>query len=276
MAPEVSPPRLPAEAGHAAGTIAIDALGLTYPGRTAAPVLAGLDLTIHEREIVCLVGASGCGKSTLLNCVAGFLQPTEGEVRVNDAVVTGPGPDRVMVFQDDAVFPWYSVRRNIEYGLRRTSLGRGERAAKVDRFLHMVGLEHAADLYPRELSGGMRKRCDMARALALEPEVLLMDEPFAALDVMTKERMQGQFLELWEANRMTVLFVTHDLEEALFLGDRVAVLRQGPGPLHSVVDVPFERPRGGGLRLTPAFQRLRGTLTEAINDSRRGDGSDDG
>jgi NitT/TauT family transport system ATP-binding protein len=276
MPSQVSPPHSAAEVEPTAGTIEIDGVGLTYPGQAGAPVLAGFNLAVHEREIVCLVGASGCGKSTLLNCVAGFLSPTEGEVRVNDTVVAGPGPDRVMVFQDDAVFPWYSVRGNVEDGLRQTGLGRGERAEKVDRLLRMDGLEHAADRYPRELSGGMRKRCDMARALAIEPEVLLMDEPFAALDVMTKERMQGQFLELWEANRMTVLFVTHDLEEALLLGDRVAVLRQGPGPLHSVMEVPFERPRDVGLKLSPDFQRLRATLTQAINDSRREDGGDDG
>jgi NitT/TauT family transport system ATP-binding protein len=248
--------------------ISISDLALRYQlAKRELPVLADIDLDVREEELVCLVGASGCGKSTLLNIVAGFVAPTGGEVLLDGHPVGPPGADRVMVFQEDAIFPWYTVRRNVEYGLRAAGVRGEARRRRVDQVLRMVGLEEFADLHPRELSGGMRKRCDMARALAIEPPVLLMDEPFAALDVITKERLQSEFLDLWTARRFTVVFVTHDLEEALFLGDRVAVMRKGPGPFVKVIDVPFGRPRQVELKTTPDFQQLRASLARALTQA---------
>lgn len=248
--------------------ISISDLALRYQlAKRELPVLADIDLDVREEELVCLVGASGCGKSTLLNIVAGFVTPTGGKVLLDGHPVGPPGADRVMVFQEDAIFPWYTVRRNVEYGLRAAGVRGDARRRRVDQVLRMVGLEEFADLHPRELSGGMRKRCDMARALAIEPSVLLMDEPFAALDVITKERLQIEFLDLWTGRRFTVLFVTHDLEEALFLGDRVAVMRKGPGPFVKVIDVPFGRPRQVELKTTPEFQQLRASLARALTQA---------
>jgi NitT/TauT family transport system ATP-binding protein len=264
---QIRPIEDPRAAGAARPKISISQLALRYRlAKRELPVLADIDLDVREQEFVCLVGASGCGKSTLLNIVAGFVSPSAGEVLLDGHPVGPPGADRVMVFQDDAVFPWYTVRSNIEYGLRAAHVPAEARRNRVDQVLRMVGLEEFADAHPRELSGGMRKRCDMARALAIEPSVLLMDEPFASLDVITKERLQIEFLDLWTARRITVLFVTHDLEEALFLGDRVAVMRKGPGPFLKVIDVPFGRPREVELKTTPEFQLLRASLAHVITE----------
>ena len=241
--------------------IHIEGLGFGYEsgkGRTA--VLSGIDLEVPRHKVVCLVGASGCGKSTLLNIIAGFLQQTEGEMRVDGEKVTGPDPKRGMVFQGDAVFPWYDVRDNVAYGLKATGVPKDEIPARVDHLIELVGLKGREDAYPRELSGGMRKRCDIARALATEPELLLMDEPFAALDVITKERLQIDIGAIWAEREMTVVFVTHDLEEALFLGDQVAIMAAGPAPLQAVVDVPFERPRPVEIKSDPKFQEMRAEL----------------
>jgi NitT/TauT family transport system ATP-binding protein len=169
-----------------------------------------------------------------------------------------------MVFQDDAVFPWYTVRQNVEYGLRIKQLASEKRKALVDHYIHLVGLEEAQNLFPRQLSGGMRKRVDVARAIATEPEVLLMDEPFAALDVITKQRLQEEFLNIWTENRMTVIFVTHDLEEALYLSDRVVVMSNNPGRVSRLVDVPFSRPRDPDLKTMADFQQLRRELSHVL------------
>lgn len=228
-------------------------------------VLQHLDLEIDESEFVTIVGASGCGKSTLLNIVAGLLPPTEGRVLVEDQPVTVPGPDRVMVFQDDAVFPWYTVRQNVEYGLRIAGLSAAERNERTDHYVNMIGLTEFEHAFPRELSGGMRKRVDLARALATAPNVLLMDEPFAALDVITKEGLQVEFLNIWRRIQMTVLFVTHDIEEALFMADRVAVMASNPGRVRRIVDVPFPRPRDVELKPDPDFQSLRRELTHELH-----------
>src|SRR5581483_4578082 len=178
--------------------------------------------------------------------------------------VRGPGSDRSMVFQDDAVFPWYTVSRNVEYPLRFKNYSREERKRRVADLIKLVGLQGREDAYPRELSGGMRKRVDLARALAAEPRVLLMDEPFAALDVMTKMHLQGEFLRVRDASERTVLFVTHDIEEALFLSDRILLMGTHPGRILREVEVPFGRPRREELRTAPEFQELRHELTRAI------------
>jgi NitT/TauT family transport system ATP-binding protein len=229
-------------------------------------VIEDLSLEINDREFLCIVGASGCGKTTLLNIVAGLIAPSSGEVLMDGRPIRAPGPERAMVFQEDAIFPWYTVRQNLEYGLKIARVPEARRDEIVNRYLRLVGLEAAQHAYPRELSGGMRKRVDVARAMALDPRVLLMDEPFAALDVLTKERLQVEFLKLWSTARMTVLFVTHDLEEALFLADRVMVMSTRAGRIRDIVNVPFARPRDVDLKTEPAFQDLRRELAGELED----------
>jgi NitT/TauT family transport system ATP-binding protein len=224
------------------------------------PVLDRIDLTVQAGEFVCLVGASGSGKTTLLNVLAGLVAPTAGGVAIDGAPVTGPGPDRVVVFQDDAVFPWLTVRDNVAYGLRLRGDDRAARRARCDEVLALVGLQQAARRWPRELSGGMRKRADLGRALAVRPPVLLMDEPFGALDMLTKERLQVDLAQIAAAEGATVVFVTHDLEEACFLGDRVIVLSSSPGRIVADAEVGFARPRRPSLKRSAALQDLRGAL----------------
>ncbi|GAB3582861.1 ABC transporter ATP-binding protein [Amycolatopsis endophytica] len=246
-------------------------VGMSFPdGNSAKHILSGITLDVRHGETVCLLGASGSGKSTLLNIAAGFLTPTTGTALAEGRAIDGPAADRVMVFQEDATFPWYTVAQNVAYGLRARGTDRRDREARVAEMVELVGLGDAAGSYPRQLSGGMRKRCDMARALAVEPEAILMDEPFAALDVMTKERLQVQFRRIGLDRGLTSLFVTHDLEEALFVGDRVAVLRKGPGPLLALVDVPFPRDRDVSVKTTPEFQQLRRRLGEYIANNHGG------
>lgn len=247
--------------------LTVRGVALAYgSGPRARTVLADIDLDVARAEIVCIVGKSGCGKSTLLQIIAGLLPPSSGRVEIGGRRVVGPGGDRSMVFQDDAVFPWYTVRRNVEYGLRLAGVARGERSARAREAIRLVGLDGYEDHLPRQLSGGMRKRCDMARAIVMHPEILLMDEPFAALDVMTKQRLQAEFLTLCQDRRLTVIFVTHDLEEALLLGDRIVVMAGHASPLRKVVDVPFPRPRDAMLRRQPAFQALRFELASILGD----------
>lgn len=247
--------------------IRLKGLNIAYPQRQGSPleVIRDFSLDIYDREFACLVGASGCGKSTLLNAVAGLLSPSEGELLVNGSPVTGPGPDRGMVFQDDAVFPWYTVQQNIEYGPKLAGVPRKERDLRVEGCLKLVGLASDRDKFPRELSGGMRKRVDVARALAMEPEVLLMDEPFAAIDAITKERLQLEFLDIWQGTQMTVLFVTHDLEEAMFLGDRVVVMGKDSGRVRVIVEIPLGRPRSIEEKTSPEFQSLRRDLARYLD-----------
>jgi NitT/TauT family transport system ATP-binding protein len=228
------------------------------------PVIAGLDLSVGDGELVSLIGASGCGKTTLLNLIAGFIEPTAGQILLAGRRVRRPGADRVMVFQDDAVFPWATVLDNVAYGLRLRGQARAERRARARELMRLVGLEGRERAYPHELSGGMRKRVDLARALALEPEVLLMDEPFAALDAITKERLQEEFLRIQESRAMTVVFVTHDIEEALFLSDRVVLMGVAGGQVLSEVAVPFGRPRTAQMRTDPRLQELRADFVAAL------------
>ena len=228
-------------------------------------VLDNISFQMAEGDFVSLLGPSGCGKSTLLNLVAGLLAPTSGTISRDGIPVTAPGPDRSMVFQDDAVFPWYTVAQNVEYGLRVKGVEKTERRAKAQSFVDLVGLTGREDAYPYQLSGGMRKRVDVARALAAEPDVLLMDEPFASLDAMTKSRLQAECLRIWEDSRATVLFVTHDVEEALYMSERVFVMSTEPGRLFHQTDVPFPHPRGVSLRTSTAFQDQRAELIDALH-----------
>jgi len=199
---------------------------------------------VAPSEFVCVLGRSGCGKTTLLNLVAGFLTPTRGQVLIGGRPVTGKGLDRGVVFQDFAqLFPWRTARRNVEFGLEMKGVPRAERAAIALRFLKLVNLEAFADAYPHQLSGGMQQRVAIARALAYNPSVLLMDEPFAALDALTRDEMQRLLVDVWRETRKTVIYVTHNVAEAVYLADRIVVLTPHPGTVRAIVPVPLPRPR---------------------------------
>ncbi|MEV8098511.1 ABC transporter ATP-binding protein [Kitasatospora sp. NPDC085879] len=228
-------------------------LGLGHPGQ---PVLHGVDLDVSPGEVLTVVGASGGGKSTLLRALAGLLRPTGGELLADGEPVRGPGAERALVFQDDGLLPWRTVRRNIELPLAVRKVPRALRRAPAAEWIGRVGLDGLADRLPRELSGGQRQRVQLARALVGAPRAVLMDEPFGALDAQTRAAMQHLLLSVWERQRCTVVFVTHDVDEALLLGDRVAVL--GGGTLAAVHDVPH--PRDGSRRADPAVLALRGRI----------------
>jgi ABC-type nitrate/sulfonate/bicarbonate transport system ATPase subunit len=218
-----------------------------------------VELIVGKGEFVCLIGASGCGKSTLLRIVAGFEQPTSGDVRVYDAPITGPGSDRGMVFQDYALFPWMTVRQNVAFGPLQKGLKEAHDIAS--KYLEMVGLTKFADRFPYQLSGGMKQRVAIARVLANEANILLMDEPFGALDALTREQLQDELLEIWARTQVTILFVTHSVEEATLLADRVVVMTAGPGRIESDNPVRLRRPRDVSA---PDFNEVRRTLTQKL------------
>lgn len=219
--------------------------------------LSDASLTIAKGEFVCLIGASGCGKSTLLRIMAGFEQPSAGQALMWDKAIEGPDPSRGMVFQDYALFPWLSVRDNIGFGPASRGLGRGEVKDTVDRFVELVGLQKFANAYPHQLSGGMKQRVAIARVLANDAELVLMDEPFGALDAMTRERLQDELLDIWQRTKLTVVFVTHSIEEAIFLADRVVVMTPGPGRIESDNLLELPRPRDVA---SPEFNAIRRVL----------------
>ncbi len=227
-------------------------------------VLDGIDLSVRQNEFVSIIGPSGCGKSTSLFIAAGLIAPTEGQVVHAGAPVRQPDRNRGMIFQTDAVFPWLTVQDNVEFGLKRRGMPRHERQRIARDYIELVGLSGWEHRYPKDLSGGMRKRVDVARVFANDPRVLLLDESFGQLDAQTKERLQLELLNLWERQRKTVVFVTHDLEEALFLADRVIVMSSRPGRFIKEVIVPFARPRTLLLKTTSEFQALRRELAELI------------
>lgn len=224
-----------------------------HRGEQTTVALTDTSIEIGNGEFVCLVGPSGCGKTTLLRAIAGLTTPSSGSIRVNDVEVTGPGPDRAMVFQESALLPWRSVRRNIAYGLEMRRRPRREIAAEVAKLIDLVGLTGFESALPHQLSGGMQQRVNVARALAVNPSVLLMDEPFAALDAQTREMMQLELLRIWREYRRTVVFVTHQIEEAVFLGDRVAVMAARPGRIIEIVEIPFPRPRVFDIKHDQSF-----------------------
>ena len=209
------------------------------------PLLALLDVTlqVEKNEFFSIVGPSGCGKTTLLNLLAGFEQPTRGELRVGDQLITEPGWERAVVFQEYALFPWFTAVENVRYGLQRKGLSEAEQRRLVDHYIGLVGLRGFESRYPGELSGGMRQRVSIARALAVNPSVLLMDEPFAALDIQTREYMQDELLKIWQSEPKTVIFITHSIDEAIKLSDRVAIMGPRPGRIEEIKTVDFERPR---------------------------------
>jgi nitrate ABC transporter ATP-binding subunit len=224
-------------------------------------VLDGVNLTVYEGEFVCLIGHSGCGKSTLLNMVAGFSRPTHGEVRLQSKRITQPGPDRMMVFQNYALLPWLSAYENVYLGVDSVYPDKrhSEKKAIVWEHLEMVGLTEAADKKPSQLSGGMKQRVAIARALAIRPEILILDEPFGALDAITKEELQEELLRIWTEHKVTVLMITHDIDEALFLADRLVMMTNGPSAhIGEVMNIPFKRPRKRArIMEDPRYYELR-------------------
>ena len=247
----------------------IDIRGVTHifgKDKRSTPALAGVDLTIEPGEFVCLVGSSGCGKTTLLKLIGGFFTPTQGSVEVNGVPVTGPGSDRGMVFQAPTLFPWLTVRGNVEIGPRMAHMAKEKRHAISSHYLEMVGLADVAEQRPYELSGGMQQRCAIARSLANDPAIILMDEPFGALDALTRERLQGELKVIWEATGKTIVFVTHSVQEAVFLSTRVVVLSPRPG--HVVYDEPIRLPRQvetvSEALLMPEFSEYRAAIGARI------------
>lgn len=226
--------------------------------------LDGISLDIADNEFVTAVGPSGCGKSTLMNILAGLEEPTAGEALVDGTPVAGPGPERGVIFQQYALFPWLTVRQNVEFGLRTAKVGRTERRERAEYFIRMVGLEQFSDALPKMLSGGMKQRCAIARAYAVNPSILLMDEPFGALDALTLVKLQEQLLTTWSQEKRTVVFITHDVDEAVFLGNRVVVMAARPGRVFDVIDVDLPYPRTEQVRLSPAFAELRNRVWHAV------------
>jgi NitT/TauT family transport system ATP-binding protein len=224
--------------------------------------LRDASLRVRKGEFVCLIGASGCGKSTLLRIVAGFETPTRGEALMWGVPIRGPAPDRGMVFQDYGLFPWLTVRGNIAFGPASRGRPSAEVRETVERFLSLVGLQHFADAYPHQLSGGMKQRVAIARVLANDAEIVLMDEPFGALDAMTRERLQDELLDIWQRTGLTVLFVTHSIEEAIFLSDRVVVMSPGPGRIESEMPIELARPRDV---VAPDFNDIRRYLSQKLH-----------
>lgn len=224
--------------------------------------LKDIDLTISTNEIVSIIGPSGCGKTTFLMIMAGLITPYTGTIMVDGKEVCGPGRDRAVVFQQDAVFPWLTVEENIEYGLKIGNIDKEKRKERVRQYIKLVGLEGFEKQYPKALSGGMKKRVDIARAYANRPDILLMDEPFGSLDAITKGNMQLELLRLWEKEKKTICFVTHDIEEAIFLSHKIIILSSRPGTIKEIFELPFKGKRDMDLKLTNEFQEIRRTIRD--------------
>ncbi len=228
--------------------------------------LDGISLDVAANEFVTIVGTSGCGKSTFLHLVAGLIPLTDGIIEVDGRRIDGPGADRGMVFQSYTLFPWLKVLDNVKFSLRRRGLSRAEQEEIAREHLRLVGLEDFADVYPNQLSGGMQQRVAIARALAYNPSILLMDEPFGALDAQTRGLMQELLLQVWEQSKTTILFVTHDIDEAIFLADRVYVMTNRPGRIKREIDVPLPRPRSYAIEMSPEFMQIKREVVELIRE----------
>jgi NitT/TauT family transport system ATP-binding protein len=239
-------------AGGGGSQIAIEGLNHVYRPPSGRPVAAleDVSLEVRPREFLAILGPSGCGKSTLLYLIGGFLPIERGTILLEGVPVSGPGPDRGIVFQHFALFPWKTVRANVLYGLEKMRLPRGERESRAQSFIDLVGLTGFEDSYPSQLSGGMKQRTAIARTLAIDPKILLMDEPFGALDAQTRHLMQRELLAIWRRSPKTVIFVTHDVQEAIFLADRVAVMTARPGRIKTVVDVALDKSDPGIAKST--------------------------
>ncbi|CAB3776658.1 ABC transporter ATP-binding protein [Pararobbsia alpina] len=241
-------------------------LGKTFDsaqGETVA--LRNINFKTHRREFVCVIGPSGCGKSTLIRILAGLESHTTGEVLLDGKPVDGPGPDRGMVFQGYTLFPWLSVKQNVMFGPEMNGHGKLQAEREARQWIDLVGLSKFVDAYPHQLSGGMKQRVAIARALANQPRILLMDEPFGALDAQTRGKMQAHMLDIWKNIDITVLFITHDLDEAIFLADRILVLKAHPGEVQELIEVPVPRPRHTGQVTSAEFLATRARLEELIH-----------
>jgi NitT/TauT family transport system ATP-binding protein len=262
--------RTPSEAEGSQGQeniIEVSGLSHWFPSnaRKGEPFLAlqELELEVRDQEFVCLLGPSGCGKSTLLNLIAGYQRPTSGSVALDGTPISGPGTDRVVVFQDFALFAWRTVKKNVEFGLEMAGTKRSERGRIAGQYLELVGLTSSADKFPNQLSGGMKQRTALARALAINPRVLLLDEPFGALDAQTRSVMQEEVLRIWRQHRRTIVFVTHSIEEAIYLADRIIVMTASPGRIKEVIEVDVPRER---QRTSPQFAALRAEIEGILKD----------
>ncbi|MGY8999549.1 MAG: ABC transporter ATP-binding protein [Rhodospirillales bacterium] len=241
-------------------------LTFTPPNRMPVTALQDFNLSVGEGEFVSIVGPSGCGKSTFLNVLLGLIPPISGEMSINGKVITKPGQDRAMVFQEFGLLPWRTVQDNIGLGPELRGSSKKLRREKSQHFINMVGLSGFENHYPHELSGGMKQRVGIARALVSDPEVLLMDEPFAALDAQTRDIMQSELLRIWQEAKKTVLFVTHQIEEAVYLSDRVIVMTKRPGRSKKIIDIPLARPRDYEMRVTPEFNNLKLSIWNELKD----------
>jgi NitT/TauT family transport system ATP-binding protein len=238
--------------------ISFEQVRIDYPGKSGTfTAVDGFDAEIADGEFVAIVGPSGCGKSSVLLAADGLIPVAGGSIRIGREQVTKPGPDRAMVFQDASLMPWRTVLNNVAFGLEMTGLGKAERLARARELVELVGLGGREESHPHQLSGGMRQRVGIARALAMDPAVLLMDEPFGALDAQTRELMAGELLRIWDLDRKTVLFVTHGIDEAIFLADRVLVMGGSPSRVTEVMEIDLPRPRDAAVRASEAFGRYR-------------------
>jgi NitT/TauT family transport system ATP-binding protein len=260
----------------AAGYLSLEHVSMSYPVRSKGKiehlkVLDDITMQVGRGEFVCLIGPSGCGKSTLLRIVDGLIRAESGSVTVGGVPTMAPRQDMGVVFQSFNLFPWRTVISNVELGLENRGLGSAERTRRAQSWIELVGLSGFEDFYPSQLSGGMQQRVGLARALAIEPDILLMDEPFGSVDAQTRLLMQEELLRIWAMAKKTVVFVTHDVEEAIFLGDRVVVFSRHPGRIVDIIDVPFERPRTDTLRGDAHFAQLKEELWERLKTRLRGD-----
>jgi NitT/TauT family transport system ATP-binding protein len=272
MARDVSTPSIDAAGGSTAPRVRIDRLGKVFEtGKTATVAVQEFSLDIADGEFVCIVGPSGCGKTTVLRIVAGLDRQSSGTLLVRRSATAAQQPLNAMVFQEHGLFPWLTVADNVAYGLEMRGIGKRERLQRIAPFLDMIGLARFRDHYPGQLSGGMKQRVSIARAFVNDPEILLMDEPFAALDAQNKIIMQEELLRIWERNRKTVIFITHAIDEAITMGDRVVVMTANPGRIKEIVPIAFPRPRNvAELKADPEFGRLSLAIWKLLEDEVRG------
>ena len=251
---------------HAA-SVSVEHIDMEFVARgRRQKVLDGIDLQIAAGEFFVIVGPSGCGKTTLLRILQGLQRPTGGRAAIGGRTITGPGTDRGFVFQQDALYPWRTVMRNVVFGLELQGVAKREAAERAHAMINLVGLRGFETYYPHELSGGMRQRVNLARALAIEPAILLMDEPFAALDALTRESMQRQLLRIASVAGTTIVFITHQIDEAILLGDRVAVFSARPGRMREIITIDLKRPRDPDVKQSPAFQSYVGQIAKLIGE----------
>lgn len=250
---------------NAAVKVKIDQVVKTFQTRTGENIaLNGVTLDIKENEFITVVGPSGCGKSTLLNIIAGLLAPTSGCVYVDGKEVAGPGPERGVVFQQYALFPWLTVLKNVEFGLNLKGMTGGQAREEAMKYIRMVDLENFVNAYPKELSGGMKQRVAIARAYAVNPQVLLMDEPFGALDAQTRTQLQTELLSTWEKERKTCFFITHDVDEAIILGQKVIIMSARPGRIKEIVEIKIPYPRTQETKMEPQFLELKNHIWSQV------------